>query len=124
MGLRFRKSIKIAKGIRINLGKTGASLSLGGKGATVNIGKRGVRGTVGLPGTGLSYSAPLISRNPERARSGATPPQTSWGGRIVLGLMMGFIVYVAVGLLIQTMAHSEETKSPNNCHDTPKNQEW
>lgn len=57
MSFRFRKSIKIAPGIRVNLSKSGVSTSLGRPGATVNISKRGVRSTVGIPGTGLSYTA-------------------------------------------------------------------
>ncbi|MFM0300251.1 DUF4236 domain-containing protein [Paraburkholderia sediminicola] len=36
MGWGFRKSIKIAPGIRINLSKSGISASLGGKGFTYN----------------------------------------------------------------------------------------
>ena len=57
MGLRYRKSIRIMKGVSINFSKSGASLSLGGRGHSVNIGKRGIRTTVGIPGTGLSYSS-------------------------------------------------------------------
>lgn len=57
MGLRFRKGIRLAPGIRLNLSKSGlSSLSIGGKGLTYNIGKKGTRATGGLPGTGLSYS--------------------------------------------------------------------
>jgi len=56
MGLRFRKILTLAPGLRVNFSKSGASLSLGGKGATVNLGRKGLRSTVGLPGTGLSYS--------------------------------------------------------------------
>jgi tetratricopeptide (TPR) repeat protein len=56
MGFRFYKSIKIAPGLRINLSKSGPSLSVGKPGATVNIGRRGTRTTVGAPGTGMSYS--------------------------------------------------------------------
>lgn len=55
MGFRFRKSIKIAPGVKLNLGLGGASVSLGGRGASVTIGKRGTYANVGLPGTGLSY---------------------------------------------------------------------
>ncbi len=54
MPFRFRKIISLGKGMRLNLGKTGASFSLGGKGTTVNLGKRGVRTTLGIPGTGIS----------------------------------------------------------------------
>ena len=64
MGLRFRKSIKICKGVKVNLSKTGLSLSLGGKGYTCNLSKRGVRHTASLPGTGISYSTSSKSLNP------------------------------------------------------------
>lgn len=56
MGMRFRKSVKICKGVKVNFSKSGASVSLGGRGHSVNVGKRGTRATVGIPGTGLSYS--------------------------------------------------------------------
>lgn len=58
MGFNFRKSFKIAPGVRLNVGKKGiSSVSLGGKGGRVNIGKKGVRSTVSAPGTGLSYTS-------------------------------------------------------------------
>lgn len=58
MGFNFRKSLKIAPGVRLNITKKGvSSVSLGGKGARVNLGKKGTRTTVGMPGTGLSYSS-------------------------------------------------------------------
>jgi hypothetical protein len=56
MGLRFRKNIRLLPGVRLNLSKSGASMSLGGRGLTYNIGRKGTRATVGLPGTGLSHS--------------------------------------------------------------------
>lgn len=57
MGFRFRKIIRLAPGVRLNLSKSGGSVSLGGRGVTVNFGKKGARGTLGLPGSGLSYSS-------------------------------------------------------------------
>lgn len=58
MGFRFRKSIKLAPGVRINLTKQGvSSVSVGKRGAMVNVGKKGTRGTVGISGSGLSYSS-------------------------------------------------------------------
>ena len=57
MGLRFRKSVKICKGVRVNFGKFGASLSVGTKGARYTMHTSGRRtATVGIPGTGLSYT--------------------------------------------------------------------
>lgn len=68
MGLRFRKSVKICKGVRVNFSKSGASLSLGGRGHSVNFGSRGTRTTVGIPGTGLSYSK-TVSNHKSRSSS-------------------------------------------------------
>lgn len=67
MGFRFKKSIRIFPGVRLNISKSGISVSLGVPGATVNLGKTGARTTVGLPGTGLSYSVfnPYGQRAPE-----------------------------------------------------------
>lgn len=59
MGFRFRKSVKLLPGVRVNFSKSGTSLSVGGKGATANFSKRGTRVTVGIPGTGISYSENL-----------------------------------------------------------------
>jgi hypothetical protein len=57
MGFRFRKKVKIAPGIDLNVTKKGlSSLSLGKKGAAINVGKDGrISNTIGLPGTGLHY---------------------------------------------------------------------
>lgn len=57
MGIKFRKSIKVMPGVRINLSNRGvSSVSVGRRGAKVNFGRQGVRSTVGLSGTGLSYT--------------------------------------------------------------------
>jgi hypothetical protein len=54
MGLRFRKSFKLAPGVRINVSSGGMSWSLGPRGASVSIGKRGTYFNASLPGAGLS----------------------------------------------------------------------
>lgn len=58
--MRFRKSVKICKGVKVNFSKSGASLTLGGKGASVNVGKKGAYMNTGIPGTGL-YSRQKIA---------------------------------------------------------------
>ena len=55
MGFRFRRSVSLFPGMRINLSKSGPSVSLGGGGATLNLSKRGTRATFGIRGTGISY---------------------------------------------------------------------
>lgn len=56
MGFRFRKSINLGGGFRINLSKSGVGYSWGAKGFRITKTARGtVRGTVSIPGTGISY---------------------------------------------------------------------
>lgn len=55
MGLRFRKSIKIAPGIKLNIGTKSASVSVGTKNARQTFSTTGRKTTsVNLPG-GFSY---------------------------------------------------------------------
>lgn len=52
--MRFRKSIKITKGVKLNLSKTGASFTLGtGKGLSFNLGNKGAFLNWSIPGTGI-----------------------------------------------------------------------
>lgn len=69
MGLRIRRKIKFARGVHINISKSGASLTIGPRGAKVTIGKSGIRGTIGLPGTGISYTKLLKSLKKKKNRS-------------------------------------------------------
>lgn len=56
MGFRFNRRISIFKGLRLNLSKSGPSVSVGGRGAWLTFGKKGARATVGIPGTGMIWS--------------------------------------------------------------------
>ena len=59
---RFRKTISVLPGVKVNLSKTGVSTSVGGKGATLNIGHGKKNVTLGIPGTGLSYRTQASSQ--------------------------------------------------------------
>jgi Protein of unknown function (DUF4236) len=59
MGFRFRKSIRLAPGVRLNFGKRGMSISAGVKGASVTLGSRGTYANMSIPGTGVSYRTRL-----------------------------------------------------------------
>ena len=50
MPLRFRRSLSLFPGARLNFSKSGMSVSLGRPGATLNVGPRGSSATFGLPG--------------------------------------------------------------------------
>lgn len=53
MAWNYRKRVKIAPGVTINISKSGVSTTIGPKGANVNIGSRGTYLNTGIPGTGL-----------------------------------------------------------------------
>lgn len=63
MGWSFRKSVKIAPGIRVNFSKSGISTSIGAKGFTYNT--RG-RVTASIPGTGIRFTQQLHSQRTSR----------------------------------------------------------
>lgn len=65
MAFRFRKSVKIAPGLRLNFSKSGVSTTIGGRGASVNVGRRGTFVNAGVPG--------LSTRN--RVGGGAARPR-------------------------------------------------
>ena len=54
MALRFRRSFRVAPGLRVNFSRSGASLSLGPRGASTTFGSRGTFFNAGIPGRGLS----------------------------------------------------------------------
>lgn len=57
MGLRFRKSFKVAPGVKVNLNKKSTSVTFGGKGVHKTYSSSGKKTTsVGIPGTGACYT--------------------------------------------------------------------
>lgn len=82
MGFGFRKSIKIAPGVRLNVGKKSVGLSAGVKGFRYNVNsKTGRRVSASIPGTGISYSTSLNTKSRSNAyqqRSELIRRQREW----------------------------------------------
>ena len=85
MGLRFRKSIKIAPGVKINLNKKSTSVTFGGKGVHYTASSTGKKtASVGIPGTGISYTQTTGQSNKQKKtnKGGSQPmptaPQTNF----------------------------------------------
>lgn len=69
MSLRFRRSIKLIPGVRLNFSKSTIGLSVGVPGARVSVNSRGdVYTSAGIPGTGL-YNVERSSLRGPRSRS-------------------------------------------------------
>ncbi len=90
--LRFRRTIKIAPGVRLNIGKTGVSTSVGVRGANVTFGRRGTTSTVGIPGTGLSYS----STKPPTVQG-----RTGWPFRPLILAILAVLVLLALSAVFR-----------------------
>ena len=68
MGFRFRKSINLGGGFKINLSKSGVGYSFGTKGYRITKkANGGTRSTFSIPGTGISY----VKETSGKKRSGA-----------------------------------------------------
>ena len=76
MGLRFRKSFKLAPGIRMSFSGSGASWTIGPRGASAGIGKRGTYPDAGIPETGLSAKDRLGATDRKRTTAYANMPIT------------------------------------------------
>jgi tetratricopeptide (TPR) repeat protein len=64
MATRFRRTMKIAPGLRLNLGKRGVSLTAGGKLGRVTVGPSGAHLGASVPGTGLYMTEKVDSAQP------------------------------------------------------------
>jgi hypothetical protein len=76
MGLRFRRSVRLFPGVRLNFSRSGVSTSIGVRGATMTLGPRGTYANVGILGSGLSYRTRLDT--PSRTHQRAPNPVPTW----------------------------------------------
>ncbi|MBQ9346447.1 MAG: DUF4236 domain-containing protein [Oscillibacter sp.] len=77
MGFRFRKSVKIAPGVKINFGKKSTGISIGNKGGGISFNSRtGARVRASVPGTGISYTSKLGGRKKRKAAAKRTAQRT------------------------------------------------
>ena len=72
MGLRYRKSIKLLKGIKLNLSTYGPSITIGKTPFSLNVSKRGVYATASVPDTGVSWRQKLFGGNSSSKKSSSS----------------------------------------------------
>ena len=78
MGFRYRKSINLGGGFRINLSKSGVGYSWGVKGYRVTKTAKGTtRRTTSIPGTGISYVQETGKRNSSKSGNVPSSPNSS-----------------------------------------------
>ncbi len=119
MGFRFYRRIRLIPGLRINLSRSGTSLSIGHRGTWYTVGPRGRRVTLGIPGSGLFWTQRLpaagapLNALPAPPKTGfyrieKIPPAAAIhdGHRAAFVVVVVVVVaVVAIGLLILGAAH-------------------
>lgn len=117
MGLRFRKSIKIGKDLRINFSTKGIGYSVGGKGIRYTRSANGKHyNTYSLPGTGLSYRQSLDGKsktpNKNKMHPSVNSSQPVKSKNTPLATIIVIIVMVLiVGFLIKMFAKPSNNQS-------------
>jgi len=101
MAFQFRKRVKVAPGVYVNLGKKGVSTSIGPRGAKLTMGKNGTYLSTGIPGTGVynrtklsNNTAAILMRQPESTASSFS------GGCVFLFVLLVVFngIYIGAGL--------------------------
>ena len=116
MPTRFRRTIQIMPGVKVNLSKGGMSFSLGRRGFTINVGKNGVRRTVGIPGTGISNTE-YISKKDADDETGERGQAEKEGG--LLGGMGTLAGMAAVGALAEDEHQKSKSEQPSRKRAKP-----
>lgn len=69
MVLKFRKRVKMAPGVYLNIGKKGVSTTIGPKGFSVNASKKGVYLNTSIPNTGISSRTKLLDGTSQNSQT-------------------------------------------------------
>lgn len=114
MGFRFRRSIKLFPGVRLNVGKKSASISVGGRGGRYTFGTAGSRASASIPGTGIGYSKKL--------KSGDSSGQGCFGCMATIGMV--FVLLLVGSFLFSPTVPPENaatTESGQTVNEAMKN---
>jgi len=98
MPMRFRRSIKLGKGVRLNVSKSGFGVSAGVRGARYSVHSSGRRTrSIGIPGTGVGFVSTSSGGSKGTSTGGSrsrrqqvvVPPETFAAGLRKPGLFSG-----------------------------------
>lgn len=105
MALRFSRRASLIPGLRLNLSKSGPSVSVGHRGAWCTVGPRGQRATTASLGRGIYWT--------EKVPPAAAPH---------IGHQLAFIVVVALILFaIFILGYWRHSPEPDICPSPPDN---
>lgn len=115
MGFRFRRSFKIAPGVRLNLNSKSTSVRLGPKGLGYTISSNGKRRvTASIPGTGISRSAVSSAKANPGPFEGEKKKGSVWPAILVI-----IAIFAAIGLFNSGSHSSRNTNSNQTSKPAP-----
>lgn len=100
MGFRFRKSLSILPGVRLNIGKKGLGISAGVKGARVGVGSKGTYTSVGIPGTGISSVNYVGKGKQSEVVASQKPKGSALLGLLCLVAIVVMFIQPIIGMLL------------------------
>jgi hypothetical protein len=120
VGWRFRKSVRILPGVRLNFGEGGfTSTTLGGRWFKTNVGGRGVKHTLSVPGTGVSYQTDTgrggASDRDPRERQSASRSNSRSPLLILLVVLLALLLLAVIGvgvLVVLTLPSAAAQRRP------------
>lgn len=97
MGLNFRKSINLGKGVKLNIGKKSVGVSAGVKGARVSMNSSGRKtATFSIPGTGLSYTMNLGKKKSSKKKSSGDSNSGSSINLVLVIIIIALLIVIGV----------------------------
>lgn len=110
MSFRFRKTVRIAPGIRLNLSSRGLSTTLGPRGLNVNVGKRGMFLNASVSGLGVSSRTRLGDGG---GSGGGDLGAGSGGGTTTgCGCLGAILMLVLVGMCADASSPPDRASTP------------
>ena len=99
MGFRFRKSFKIAPGIKFNLNKNSHSFTFGGKGIHYTVNSDGKRTkSFGIPGSGLYYTETKNGKTKENKGKTMSKASNKSGGGCLS--VIALLIMLSIALVV------------------------
>lgn len=118
MGMRFKKSKKIASGVKLNVSNKSVGVSVGGKGVHHSVSSSGRKTTtVSAPGTGLSYVKTSGGGSRKRKSSKKAQSGTVGCGTILLGFILFFLI---VGVFSSGFSSGRKKAPKPRLHPLPQ----
>ena len=108
MAMRFRRSVKVAPGVKVNLSKKNVGVTVGTEGAHYSVNTSGKKTTtVGVPGTGVSFvdvSSKKHQQGVGGTQTGSAERRPMSKGVYIALLVVAILWTIALGLPLLTIS--------------------